>query len=74
MPKSRLVHKFMRFTGHLRYVLGPANSSPLDHEMTPQNKVLLASQQAAAAQFVVLKRVDGSSYLVARDPQDQSLR
>lgn len=74
MPKTRLVHKLMRFTGHLRHVLGPASSSPLDHEMTPENKALLAAQQAASGQFVTATRADGSTYLVPRDPNDQSLR
>lgn len=74
MPKVPFVHKMMRFTGHLRYVFGPASSSPLDHEMTAENKALLASQQAASAQFVTLTRPDGSTYLVPKDPNDQSLR
>ena len=74
MPKMPLVHRFMRFTGHLRYILGPASSSPLDHEMTPENKALLATQQAAAKAFVTVTRADGSTYLVPKDPNDQSLR
>ncbi len=74
MPKMRPIHKLMRLTGHLRYVLGPASSSPLDHEMTAENKALLASQQAASGQFVTLTRADGSTYLVPKDPGDQSLR
>lgn len=74
MPKVPLVHKLMRFTGHLRYILGPASSSPLDHEMTPENKALLVSQEAAKAQFVTVTRADGSTYLVPKDPSDQSLR
>ncbi len=74
MPKMRLVHRFMRLTGRLRYILGPASSSPLDHEMTPENKALLESQQAATQAFVTVKRPDGSTYLVPKDPDDQSLR
>ncbi|MFB9163825.1 hypothetical protein [Arthrobacter psychrochitiniphilus] len=74
MPKLSPVQKLMRFTGHLRYILGPASSSPLDHEMTPENKQLLAQQQAASQAFVTVTRADGSSYLVPIDPKDQSLR
>lgn len=74
MPKVPLVHKLMRFTGHLRYILGPASSSPLDHEMTTENKALLVSQQAATEQFTTVTRPDGSTYLVPKDPSDQSLR
>ncbi|MBP2413017.1 hypothetical protein JOF48_001816 [Arthrobacter stackebrandtii] len=74
MPKMNPAQRLMRLTGRLRYILGPASSSPLDHEMTPENKALLASQQAASVQFVTVTRADGSTYLVPRDPNDQSLR
>lgn len=74
MSKVPFVHKLMRFTGHLRYVLGPASSSPLDHEMTAANKELLVRQQAATEAFVTVTRADGSTYLVPKDPNDQSLR
>ena len=74
MPKMRFVHRFMRFTDRLRFFFGPASSSPLDHEMTVENKALLESQQAATAAFVTVKRPDGSTYLVPKDPKDQSLR
>lgn len=74
MAKMPFVHRLMRFTGYLRYVLGPASSSPLDHEMTSENKALLTSQQAASEAFVTVTRADGSTYLVPKDPNDQSLR
>lgn len=74
MPKTPFVHRMMRFTGRLRFIFGPAVSSPLDHEMTPENKALLASQKAASQAFVTVTRADGSTYLVPRDPNDQSLR
>lgn len=74
MPKVPFVHKMMRFTGHLRYILGPASSSPLDHEMTAENKALLERQQSATQAFVTVTRPDGSTYLVPKDPNDQSLR
>ncbi|UIK88407.1 hypothetical protein [Arthrobacter polaris] len=74
MPKTPFVHKLMRFTGRLRYILGPAASSPLDHEMTAENKELLVAQQAATNQWITITRADGSTYLVPQDPSDQSLR
>ncbi|ALE04403.1 hypothetical protein AL755_01555 (plasmid) [Arthrobacter sp. ERGS1:01] len=74
MKDERFVHKFMRFTGHLRTIFGPAHSSPLDHEMTAENKALLKAQEAAAEQWTTLTRPDGSTYLVPKDPDDQSLR
>ncbi len=74
MPKTPFVHKLMRVTGRLRFIFGPAVSSPLDHEMTNENKALLVSQQAATEQWVTVARVDGSTYLVPKDPNDKSLR
>lgn len=74
MPKLNAAQRLMRFTGHLRYIFGPASSSPLDHEMTAENKALLASQEAASDAFVTVTRADGSTYLVPKDPSDRSLR
>lgn len=74
MAKKRFVDRFMDATGRLRAIFGPAQSSPLDHEMTAENKALLNQQEAAAQQWVTVKRPDGSSYLVPRDPEDQSRR
>ncbi|MGO4383551.1 hypothetical protein [Specibacter sp. RAF43] len=74
MSDERFVHRLMRFTGRLRAIFGPAQSSPLDHEMTPENKDLLSRQEAATEQWVSVSRADGSTYLVPRDPTDQSLR
>lgn len=74
MAKTPFVNRLMNFTGRLRYIFGPASSSPLDQEMTAENKTLLAQQEAAVDEFVTVKRPDGSTYLVPRDPNDQSLR
>ncbi len=74
MSEERLVHRFMRFTGRLRTIFGPAHSSPLDHEMTAENKDLLIRQQAATEQWATVTRADGTTYLVPRDPTDKSLR
>ena len=74
MSDERFVHRLMRFTDRLRAILGPATSSPLDHEMTAENKALLTVQQAATEQWATVTRADGSTYLVPKDPNDQSLR
>lgn len=74
MAKTPFVHRLMSFTGRLRYIFGPATSSPLDHEMTAENKALLVQQEAATEEFITVKRADGSTYLVPRDPKDQSRR
>lgn len=70
MPKERRVHRFMRLTGRLRAIFGPAHSSPLDHEMTAQNKELLEQAQAAAKQWTMVRRADGSTYLVDKLADD----
>ncbi|MCQ9162695.1 MULTISPECIES: hypothetical protein [unclassified Arthrobacter] len=74
MADNSRVQRFMRFTGRLRLIFGPAHSSPLDHEMTAENKELLARQQEATAQWTTVTRADGTSYLVPKDPGDRSLR
>lgn len=72
MSKKPFVQRFMSATDRLRYFFGPATSSPLDHEMTPENKALLNRQEAEAQQWVTLKNSDGTSYLVQRDPNKES--
>lgn len=74
MSDERFVHRFMRFTGRLRTIFGPAHSTPLDHEMTKENKALLTVREAEADQWATVTRPDGSTYLVPKDPNDQSLR
>jgi hypothetical protein len=64
----------MRATGRLRAVFGPAHSSSIDHEMTEANKTLLAERQAETQQWETVHRADGSTYVVPRNPDDQSLR
>ncbi|HKU29932.1 hypothetical protein [Arthrobacter sp. NyZ413] len=69
-----MTQKFMRATGRLRIIFGPAHSSSLDHEMTEENRRLLAHRQAEAQQWETIRRADGSTYVVPKDPNDQSLR
>jgi hypothetical protein len=66
--------KFMRATGKLRMIFGPANRSSLGHEMTEQNRHLLAQREAETQQWETLHRPDGSTYGVPRNPEDKSLR
>lgn len=74
MAKESFAHKFMRATGKLRVIFGPAHSSSIDHEMTEDNRRLLAQRQAETQQWETVRRPDGSTYVVPRDPGDKSLR
>lgn len=74
MAKETMTQRFMRATGKLRIIFGPAHSSSLDHEMTEENRLLLARRQAEAQQWETIRRPDGSTYVVPRNPDDKSLR
>jgi hypothetical protein len=74
MAKENSAQRFMRATGKLRAIFGPANRSSLVHEMTEQNKELLEQRQAETQQWETLRRPDGSTYVVPRNPDDKSLR
>lgn len=74
MAKGNLVERFMRATGRFRTILGPASRSSLRHEMTEQNKALLVQRQAETQQWETMRRPDGSTYVVPRNPDDKSLR
>ncbi|HEY8702504.1 MAG TPA: hypothetical protein VIM08_16315 [Arthrobacter sp.] len=64
----------MRATGRLRAIFGPANRSSLVHEMTDENRKLLAEREAESQQWETVRRPDGSTYVVPKDPGDRSLR
>lgn len=66
--------RFMRATGKLRAIFGPANRSSLGHEMTDENKELLARREAETQQWETVRRPDGSTYVVPKNPGDKSLR
>ncbi|MET1020603.1 MAG: hypothetical protein ABWX69_00185 [Arthrobacter sp.] len=66
--------RFMRATGKLRMIFGPANRGALEHEMTEQNRQLLAQREAETQQWETIRRPDGSTYVVPRNPEDKSLR
>ncbi|KSU73946.1 hypothetical protein AB0N71_08460 [Pseudarthrobacter enclensis] len=66
--------RFMRATGKLRVIFGPANRSSLGHDMTEENRRLLAQRQAETQQWETVTRPDGSTYVVPKDPGDKSLR
>ncbi|MBW4095273.1 MAG: hypothetical protein HIU81_07800 [Acidobacteria bacterium] len=71
---GNFTERFMRATGKLRAVFGPASRSAIDHEMTAENRALLAEREAAAQQWETITRPDGTTYVVPRDPEDRSLR
>ena len=66
--------RFMRAMGRIRMILGPANRTALGHEMTEQNRQLLVQREAETQQWETLRRPDGSTYVVPRNPEDKSLR
>jgi hypothetical protein len=74
VAKETMTQKFMRATGKLRIIFGPAHSSSLDHEMTEENQRLLKQRQAEAQQWETIRRPDGSTYVVPKNPDDKSLR
>ena len=72
--KGNASQRFMRATGKLRAIFGPANRSSLVHDMTDENRRLLAQRQAETQQWETITRPDGSTYVVPRNPEDKSLR
>ncbi|GAA3291761.1 hypothetical protein AAE021_14720 [Arthrobacter citreus] len=68
--KESFTSKFMRTTGKVRMIFGPAQTSSLDHPMTEENQQLLKEQQAQEkALWETVTRADGSSYIVPRQPE-----
>jgi len=74
MAKESAAERFMRATGKLRAVFGPASRGSLGHDMTEQNRRLLAQREGETRQWETVRRPDGSTYVVPRDPGDKSLR
>lgn len=74
MAKENRAERFMRATGKLRAIFGPASRTSLGHEMTEQNRLLLAQREAETRQWETVHRPDGSTYVVPRNPGDKSLR
>lgn len=72
--KGNASQRFMRATGKLRAIFGPANRSSLVHDMTEDNRRLLAQRQAESQQWETITRPDGSTYVVPRNRDDKSLR
>ena len=72
--RGSAAQRFMRATGKLRAIFGPANRSSLVHDMTEENRRLLAQRQAETLQWETVTRPDGSTYVVPRNPEDKSLR
>ena len=67
MAKENGAQRFMRATGKLRAVFGPANRSSLVHDMTEENRKLLAQREAETQQWeTVTKRLDARARLPLR--------
>ncbi|MCC3289354.1 hypothetical protein [Arthrobacter sp. zg-Y1110] len=70
VEKESFVTRFMRTTGKVRLIFGPAQQGSLDHPMTEENQALLKEQQAQEkAMWETVTRADGSSYIVSRKPE-----
>jgi len=74
VAKENASQRFMRATGKLRAIFGPANRSSLVNDMTDENRRLLAQREAETRQWETVRRPDGSTYVVPRNPDDKSLR
>ena len=72
--RGNATQRFMRATGKLRAIFGPANRSSLVHDMTEENRKLLAQREAETQQWETLHRADGSTYVVPKNTDDKSLR
>jgi hypothetical protein len=72
--KGNASQRFMRATGKLRAIFGPASRTSLQHDMTEENRRLLAQREAETRQWETVTRPDGSTYVVPRNPDDKSLR
>jgi aspartate/methionine/tyrosine aminotransferase len=72
--QGNAAQRFMRATGKLRAIFGPANRSSLVHDMTDENRRLLAQREAESQQWETITRPDGSTYVVPKNPDDKSLR
>jgi aspartate/methionine/tyrosine aminotransferase len=72
--KGNASQRFMRATGKLRAIFGPANRSSLVHDMTEENRSLLVQREKETQQWETVRRPDGSTYVVPKNPDDQSLR
>jgi aspartate/methionine/tyrosine aminotransferase len=72
--KENASQRFMRATGKLRAIFGPASRTSLIHDMTEENRRLLARREAETQQWETVTRPDGSTYVVPRNPDDKSLR
>jgi len=71
--KGNAAQRFMRATGKLRAIFGPANRSSLVHDMTEENRLLLAQRERESQQWETVTRADGSTYVVPKNPDDQLL-
>ena len=70
VKRESKVSRFMRATGKVRLIFGPAQQGSTDHPMTEENKALLKSQQEQEkALWETVTRADGSSYIVSRKPE-----
>ena len=71
MAKENGAQRFMRATGKLRAIFGPANRSSLVHEMTEQNRRLLVQREAETQQWETMHRSRRQHLCRAPQPRRQ---
>lgn len=67
--KMSLIHRFMRTTGKLRMIFGPADQGGLDGPIRYRDGAAHQQRQKELQQWDVVRNADGSTYLVKRQPE-----
>lgn len=65
--KKPLSHRFMRATGKLRMIFGPADQGGLDGPVKYAHGAAHQQRQQELQQWDVVRNADGSTYLVKRE-------
>lgn len=66
--KTKFVNRFMNFTGKSRAILGPAEVSSINRELTPEKAAELKTRQAEVeSQWRTIERANGTSYIIPAD-------
>ena len=66
--KGNASQRFMRAMGKLRVILGPANRSSLVHDMTEENRALLAQRERETQQWETVHPPGRQHLCCAQEP------
>lgn len=69
--KEPLAHRFMRATGKLRMIFGPADQGGLDGPVKFADGAAHQRRQQELQQWDVVRNADGSTYLVKREGEEK---